>query len=137
MPQKVLPYLFFFEVHISEFVDDSYDNGLVIEKLMIRYKIFNGSNVHIDTTPLSNENGLVIEGRFFNSNGSYRLDYTGEEVNCGQEGAIYIRIHNDSETELRFHYLNIGSGGSRLPGLCPNGLADQMLSIEPIILTKQ
>ena len=136
-----------FEVHVSEFIDDRFTNGKIIERLVLHYKIYDNTFMHLDTTNLPNEDGLVNKGRFFyirSTDGAtvYMFNYTGENINCGQEGNIYINLienNGDIGGQMRFKYTVRRTSGSGMLRslLCEDGFADQILPTEPIILIRQ
>lgn len=117
---------------------DAYDN-IYLDVLLIRYLILDSNNLAIieDSTDSSYES-VPIEGSIFRnlSNGlNYELHYTGmqeDKVACGQNGNVYIKLTNNN-TQL---YFNL-SDDHNMYDECPNGLAEQVLPINRILLTKQ
>ena len=117
------------ELYIAEFSDNN-DVGADFDILRIKYKVFSGDNLLIDTTGLPDENALVMQGLTFLPNKtSYRFSYGGENYGCGEFGDFRISVNNEG-TELR---------GFLIQGLdmlfadgCPDGWDGHILPTEPV-----
>jgi len=77
--------------------------------LLIRYIISDeNNNVLEDTSNLSNDNILVINGNYFlNDSESYLLSYYSSNFNCGQFGDITLDVDNNSlgGNEMKFYFI--------------------------------
>lgn len=126
-----------YEFRVTKFVD-KYLN-LIEDKLFIRYIIKDVNGVILeDTSTLPNESPYVIKGHYFNKTASYYvLYYMGKNAKCGQKGDIYISRYQDT-TNLKMVLSMLPSNDMVLESDCPGfKLAQQILPLNNIVLTKQ
>jgi len=105
------------------------------DRLLISYKITDAANnTIIDTTILPDDSIYQLRGDMFLGNGrTYSLFYAGYESNCGQNGTVTIAVINNGTQ------MNLGlilTGDSDLDN-CPSGVAEQVLPLDNMVLTKQ
>lgn len=103
--------------------------------LLIRYKITDINNSVIeDTTSLLNDSPFVINGDYYNSNGTYVLTYLGKDYKCGQNGNLYISVFGNTLSKMRLGFYVDGD----ISVDCQNGVAQQILPTSGgMELTKQ
>ena len=122
-----------YEVTINKITVESEYRDLTRDELFMRYKITNtNGTVIINTLPLPDSNTLVLKGEYLDPAGSYVLYYQGEDADCGQNGDVFISVYGTNNTQMQLFLQVYGEVVE-----CTTGYAEQVLPIEPIILTKQ
>lgn len=122
---------------ITKFKDEYL--GLSEDKLLIRYLITTSNgDVIEDTRALPDASPDVIEGDHFSKGAThYALKYFGKNSGCGQKGTVFIWMKkNTGNTEMSLtmtpdKFLMTEDG---CPGLI---LAEQLLPVNGMVLTKQ
>ncbi|TPG44359.1 DUF6705 family protein [Flavobacterium pectinovorum] len=124
-----------YKFKIDKFVNN-YSGGTKEDVLLMRYIITNANGTQIEnTTTLSDDNYLVIIGDYIQRS-TYHLNYSGRESTCGQLGTIYIEVLKSSNnTKMKLFLLPDKIMIS--PSSCPQGVSQQIMPIDQIVLTKQ
>lgn len=127
-------FILFSDVSTISFSNSEFD------LLKITYQIEDeNGNIIIDTTTPSTEDVYVIEGMYFQDDGtfeSYVLHYIG--YGCGQGGNMYIWVKEDTPDEMILNVYHDPGYYMPLDG-CPNGLDEILFPTgdEIMTLTKQ
>lgn len=119
--------------------DEEYN--IYADVLIMKHKIVDESALTIieDTTILPDEDAHSIGLHFkLNSSGglTYILDYGGNHSDCGQLGEIYITLFNNNQ-QLHLILLPDNDTIYNFDEACPNGIAEQLMPTDLVVLTKQ
>jgi hypothetical protein len=124
-----------YEFRVVKFTRDNTKLKYKEDLLLIRYKITDINNTVLeDTTTLPNDSKYVIEGSYYETNGTYVLYYQGKDYKCGQNGNVFISVNGTNTSKMRFGLYPHND----ILGDCPNGLVSQILPTKGgMELTKQ
>lgn len=112
--------------------------GISADKLLVRRLITttNGTVIE-DTRSLPDTSPDVIKGSFFSKDLSYYgLRFFGENSICGNQGTVFIRMKNTTNTSMSLTFMQdmVTINEENCPGL---KLAEPSLPISGMMLTKQ
>jgi len=108
------------------------------DRLLIRYLITSSNGTILeDTRSLPDTNPYIIKGSYFGKDlASYASNYAGNNSQCGNNGTIFTRIKNTSNTLMSFTFEpdKIMISEETCPGL---KFADLTFPRDGLMLTKQ
>ncbi|MAZ27761.1 MAG: hypothetical protein CL868_11890 [Cytophagaceae bacterium] len=127
-----------YEFRIKKITESRYDGDLLVDQLIIHYKITNSNGAILaDNLNLPDDHPDVISGLYLGKNEVYKLQHKGKNPQCGQGGELQIKLKNGSLSTL-YAYL-FPEGDLVDIADCPDGPYEQIFPTgsETLILTRQ
>lgn len=105
------------------------------DQLLMRYKItsYNGTVIE-NTLLLPDDDAYVLQDGYIAKSGSYVFSYIGKNVDCGQNGWVFMGVLNNSNNKKAKLFLSVK--GENYPS-CTTGEAEQILPLKSMELVKQ